>query len=503
MPKISQLPVGTTPGGSETIPAVQNGQTVQLTVEQIIGTSNVLQADTTLYVRADLGTCTFTNGSSSVAKANHGLSVNDPVVFKTSGSLPTNFSQGTIYYVKTVVNTGVITVSATVGGSAVTAGSAGSGTHRIATGNDANDGLAANRAHALLTRQAAADMALLYDRRDHTIVIQHATSYYADDMLFSGSAPGVGILNGAAIYCIGDQVTPGNCEINAPSSGFWFFGGGFSAGVLGFKISSGSDGIHASQGAFVTQGNNIFGTVVDYCCDSDNGAQFQHTANFSVVGNCKAVLDTDYGGNHIVVGPITVTFTGTPTFSQGLYNQNSGTIAEVGTISFSGTFVGPQFTLRPQAQLSTSRTGSYPGTLPPIIYSGGMYLDGNTAPVDTTLYKFAETALTGSQTLNLFTVTLPIFGGASVELNVDGLVQGLAGGGVSARWVLASDGSTVTATEIYNTRKPTTVGFHTLAISIAGTVATFTVNANSPAGGWFSNSFMRAVGSYAMIAARA
>lgn len=71
-------------------------------------------------------TATFTNSSSSITWTQTGI-VNDPVYFTSSGTLPTNFTAGTVYYILTDSGT-AITVSATPGGSAITAGSAGSGT---------------------------------------------------------------------------------------------------------------------------------------------------------------------------------------------------------------------------------------------------------------------------------------------------------------------------------------------------------------------------------------
>lgn len=83
------------------------------------------------------GTATFTNGSANVGMTAHNREPGDPIKLFTTGSLPTNFTAGTHglptvgtnYFVKTVVDANTVTLSATVGGSAITAGSAGSGTH--------------------------------------------------------------------------------------------------------------------------------------------------------------------------------------------------------------------------------------------------------------------------------------------------------------------------------------------------------------------------------------
>lgn len=78
---------------------------------------------------------TFTNGSPNVGWPNHFLSVGGILYFTTAGTLPTNFSANTTYYVASVVDKDTITVAATASGSAISAGSAGSGTH---TGNTYN-----------------------------------------------------------------------------------------------------------------------------------------------------------------------------------------------------------------------------------------------------------------------------------------------------------------------------------------------------------------------------
>lgn len=74
-------------------------------------------------------TVTFSNGSSTLTKVAHGLSVNQVVQFTTSGALPTNFALATNYYIVSVPTADTFTVSATYGGIAILAGSAGSGTH--------------------------------------------------------------------------------------------------------------------------------------------------------------------------------------------------------------------------------------------------------------------------------------------------------------------------------------------------------------------------------------
>jgi hypothetical protein len=74
-------------------------------------------------------TVTISNASPAVVTyAASGLLVNMPVVFTTTGGLPTGLTAGTTYYVKTVLTANTFTVSATIGGVAINTSSAGSGT---------------------------------------------------------------------------------------------------------------------------------------------------------------------------------------------------------------------------------------------------------------------------------------------------------------------------------------------------------------------------------------
>jgi hypothetical protein len=74
---------------------------------------------------------TFTNGSASIGATNSYVA-GQMVQFMTTGALPTNFAAATTYYVISAGLSGsAFEVSATLGGSAITAGSAGSGTQTV------------------------------------------------------------------------------------------------------------------------------------------------------------------------------------------------------------------------------------------------------------------------------------------------------------------------------------------------------------------------------------
>ena len=78
------------------------------------------------------GTCTMTIASPAVVSFTaHGLSVNDMVVFTTTGALPTGVTAGTTYFVITVVDANSFQFSATKGGAAVNTSGSQSGTHTL------------------------------------------------------------------------------------------------------------------------------------------------------------------------------------------------------------------------------------------------------------------------------------------------------------------------------------------------------------------------------------
>ena len=80
-----------------------------------------------------VATCTISNASpAEITYNSHGFAAGDPVVFSTSGSLPTGLTVGTVYYVIAAgLADNTFRVSATAGGSAINTSSRGSGTHSV------------------------------------------------------------------------------------------------------------------------------------------------------------------------------------------------------------------------------------------------------------------------------------------------------------------------------------------------------------------------------------
>lgn len=170
---------------------VGNGLTISGTTVRALG-REVLTADRTYWVgflpgTAGTGAVTFSNGSATITCNGHGLQANDPVVFSTTDTLPTNFTAGTTYYVRSTPATNTFEVSATAGtgstnnNTAITAGSAGTGTQFVRTGNDNNIGYGTNgRSVALLTVQKAIDLVGAIDTSIYKTTIKCARGQYAD-----------------------------------------------------------------------------------------------------------------------------------------------------------------------------------------------------------------------------------------------------------------------------------------------------------------------------------
>lgn len=90
-----------------------------------------------LIASSNSATCTITQAAPGVITVNsHGLIAGDIVIFSTAGTLPTGITANTVYFVtSTSLTSNTFTVSATLGGAAVTTTTSGSGVHTVHTGS--------------------------------------------------------------------------------------------------------------------------------------------------------------------------------------------------------------------------------------------------------------------------------------------------------------------------------------------------------------------------------
>ena len=321
-----------------------------------------LVANTTLYVRTVPVAVTITNASPAVVThTSHGYTASQPVVFNSTGSLPTGITAGTIYYVIAAgLTTNTYQISATVGGSAINTSGAGSGTFTESAGNDtANNGQAQTATGAFISLQGAANyIQANYDLANFTITVQAAgaggggTSLYAESVIIG--APFVGEKMGALVPAVTftcDTVTPTNCLMS--NSGGSIFAAEQSArvSVQGFRF------LNSTSGGFVLEsdtnsqlwitGNIDLGPTVGTGAsagahmDAHMGGKIICTSGYTISGGVGFHWNATRQGA-IECSSVTITITGTPSFSTFASVTDQG-LLYVGNNTYVGSATGPRY----------------------------------------------------------------------------------------------------------------------------------------------------------------
>ena len=139
--KLQVIELGVTPDADTVVNAAQSlnfmiksWQTQGIKLWTIQNYVVPLTASTNAYtignVQTKTGTVTITNATPAVVTyTSSGLITGTPVVFTTTGALPTGITAGTTYYVLTALTASTFTIATTVGGTAINTSSAGSGVH--------------------------------------------------------------------------------------------------------------------------------------------------------------------------------------------------------------------------------------------------------------------------------------------------------------------------------------------------------------------------------------
>ncbi len=382
-------------------------------------------------------TLTFTNGSAniSLATASTYLVVGQQVQFANSGgALPTNFAAATTYFVLSVSST-TITVSATNGGAAISAGSAGSGTQTLsqvgthygsatgalptgviagtvyyvlstgltanafefsaslggaaintssaqagtislATGNDANNGLAQNRAGALLMIQAAYYLITnALDLGGQTATIQLADGLYASGSSSALVATGAPI-GGGAITLKGNTSYPPNVLLSTTSVQVIQAVAGAVLNIEGFALaSSGSHGLYAFNGSSIyVIGVIAFGTVFYSHCTAISHSLINISSGYFVYGGAQFHWDSEIG-SMIYCQANALTLLGVPALSIAFAYAAFGAMY-VNADTFSGSVTGSRYDATANGVLQTFGSGaSYlPGNTAGSASTGGQYI---------------------------------------------------------------------------------------------------------------------------------
>jgi len=326
----------------------------------------------TYYVCLNQGTCTISIANPGVVTdAGHGLENGDPVVFSTTGALPTGLTSGTAYY---VVNKAADTfeVSATLGGASINTSGSQSGTQSYRTGNDANDGLAATRTGAFLTIQKAITTVCSIDLGPYNCTIQLAVGKYTE-LISLSSYVGAG-----PVTILGDAATPANVWLY-DSGANWVIG---AQGVIGtwalkgIKISSASGGgIYCTKGTFLNIYEFNFGACAEGHMECYDNAGIFMLANYTISGNAKYHMRAAYGGT-FRCGTLTCTLTGTPAWTTAGVSSAQLSLIAIHTITFSGSATGKRYVSNENSEIFTNGGGAnfVPGNAAGSTANGGIYI---------------------------------------------------------------------------------------------------------------------------------
>jgi hypothetical protein len=341
----------------------------------MLGQRERLTGARTIFVRTVPATVTITIASPGVVTwTSHGLTTNDPVVFDTTGALPTGITAGTIYYA-TVLSANTFNISLTVGGGAINTTGTQSGTHTAQTGNNSNNGLAQTRAGALLTLQGAIDLAVgSYDFAGFDLTIQLADGLYSQATVFT--APWTG---GGKVIVNGNSSTPANVKLTV--AGNVITVQGVLPGLLdlqNFRLSSTSAGalvVNSGVGR-VRVSNLVFhtATTAAHMNASGTAASIVAFGNYSITGGGTAHMDAIYGGQ-ILVNNVTVTNTGTPNISSAfVFSWRAAAVDGFNTV-WSGSATGPRYTAIENGVIITVGGGAsfFPGNVAGSTATGGQY----------------------------------------------------------------------------------------------------------------------------------
>lgn len=332
----------------------------------------VLAADRTYYVAtngsdsntgratATTGTITFTNGSANIGWTGHGRSVGDVLVFTTTGGVPTNFAAGLPYYVKTVVDANTITVAATSGGTAISAGSAGSGTHT------------ATLVSPFLTIQKAINVAAALDMSTFNVTVQLAGGTYIGAVSVTAAWLGSG-----TVTLQGDTTTPANCLLSVTSNdAIAVTGFGSRLSVAGVKLATTTSGnglAAASGGKIIVSGKIEFGACATYHCNVGYLGQIAINANYTISG--AASIHWAVVNGVLQISSRTITISGTPAFGSYFAYVDRLGFVEAYSMTYSGSATGTRYVVSNNSVLFTNGAGTtaLPGNAAGSTASGGQY----------------------------------------------------------------------------------------------------------------------------------
>lgn len=369
-------------------------------------------------------TATFTNGSANIGitNANTYLAVGNTVRFATTGGLPTNFATGTDYYVLTASGT-QITVSATNGGSAITAGSAGtgtqtvlqSGTHYVSTagalptgitegttyyvisaglttnafevsttvggsavntsgsvtgspvygayaGSDSNTGLSNTSAAAFITIQKAIDVCATIDSSGYTVTVQIADGTYTAATTLANV---VGVASAGKCIVKGNTTTPANALVSTTAANCFSADGLYTpwdVKDLKMQTTTSGDCLNASAGSVIRYGNVNFGASGGSHASAIQRGTIQGLSNYVISGSAVTHVSAAYL-SYLNINGLTATILGTPAFSFSFAQGSLNSLLSSAVNTFTGSATGSRFYVAQGATIFANGGGAnyFPG----------------------------------------------------------------------------------------------------------------------------------------------
>lgn len=240
-------------------------------------------------------------------------------------------------------------------------------------GSDSNTGLINNSGGAFLTIQKAINVVAGLDINTQNVTINIADGTYTGAVLATGPWLGSGV-----VTLLGNTTTPANVIISVTGNDAIKARNGASLTISGMEIRTTTlgQGVRVESGGFITIGSSIrFGAIANsqiYC--ETNGNVFGRSP-YSVVGSAEAHLEAVTSGAIDLAG-ITVTVTGTPSFSRAFALASRVGVVQVNANTYSGSATGSRYNASSNGVIFTNGGSSayLPGNSSGATATGGQYV---------------------------------------------------------------------------------------------------------------------------------
>jgi hypothetical protein len=243
-------------------------------------------------------------------------------------------------------------------------------------GSDANTGLANTSGGAFRTIQKAIDTAFAsLDWSGFNVYVNVAAGTFTDPVIVTGKA--VGQYGGGTLMIIGDQTTPANCIVSTTAADAFTITKGAAVTIAGFKVQTAISGncVKCLFKSRLTLGAMEYGACAGYHIQTAYQSFTETIASYKISGAAAAHFYTVLSSVLEVVG-ITITLTGTPSFSTAFLVGAVNSYSHLVSVTFSGSATGQRFYMYMNAVYSDGSTHGYdylPGNADGVTFGGAVY----------------------------------------------------------------------------------------------------------------------------------